>query len=179
MYDAAQRAMKLESLAKHIAVRFALPWRKLFVSVSYPPAGAHRRQPANLDHQWTGNPNETHGFLAINPAAVKNTLGAAKAILWGLLGTSAARRQLGLVRGDNGDIIAPPDIEAALQNIIQEVGELPPGHGQPPPPGRTRTKTYLCACPGPAGKVYRNTNTPLRALCLVCQTEFQLKGEQK
>jgi hypothetical protein len=158
MFDQAQRSLWLEdqlwpALQKNFPNISHLP-SEVLITVGYPSSGARGRsekiRPAELNRQWTGNPNEKM-FISIHPVYFDTPRNAAKALLFGAGKSTGARwgaRSVGLEKHDDGSITESHETTRRLDVVLADVGDPPAGFGLAFPVRqvqRTRMEKYVCA----------------------------------
>lgn len=149
MYDQSSRSIWLnDQLWPAIRDKFGfttLPEHGLF-TVGYPSSGARGRsdkiKPAEINYQWTGNPNEPFAVF-IHPVYFKSSEDVVKAITFAAAkatrGTRWGAYHVGLKKEDTGDIVYDSDspfastAEANIKAILADVGDPPAGFGMPFP----------------------------------------------
>ena len=158
MFDQAQRSLWLEDqlwakLRDTFPTLKSLP-AEVLITVGYPSSGARGRsekiRPAEINQQWTGNPNEKC-FISIHPVYFDSPANAIKALLYqGSKVTGGARwgpRSVGLTKNDDGSIDASVACQAKIDALLQDIGEPPQGFGIPFPVRtveRARLRKYVC-----------------------------------
>jgi len=149
----------------------------LLVTVGFPSSGARGRsekiRPAELNRQWTGNEGEKDGMLSIHPIYFDRPRNVLAASLFGLAKHISARwgpSRVGLEK-NGADIIATPEVEAKLAEIVALIPEPPSGYGVPFPVrqvsrGRLRRYTASGNCSnGEPHPVIRSASDTLNVTC--------------
>lgn len=196
MFDQSSRTIWLnDSLWPKIREQFGfstLPSHGLF-TVGYPSSGARGRsekiKPAEINYQWTGNPNEPFMVL-VHPVYFDTPENVIKAIAFAAAKATRGARwgpsHVGLTKQDDGCITANHDAEVKIKAIMADVGDPPPGYGLPFPVKdvqRARLLEYRCesACTKDYGARLGHTHPRIRIasplselLCSCCGAAYKL-----
>jgi hypothetical protein len=195
MFDQSERSIWLnDSLWPKIRSEFGfhtLPEHGLF-TVGYPSSGARGRsdkiKPAEINYQWTGNPNEPFAVF-IHPVYFRSSEDVVKAIAFAAAKATRGNRwgaqHAGLCKHDDGTIVADATAQARIATILADVGEPPQGYGMPFPVRevqRARLRRYVCKtfCIGNGngynGKhpIIRAASDTLEVVCKQCGEAYQL-----
>jgi hypothetical protein len=132
----------------------SLPAHGLF-TVGYPSSGARGRsdkiRPAEINYQWTGNPNEPFAVF-IHPVYFDKPENIVKAIAFAAAKATRGARwgafKVGLEKENDGTIIATPEAQVKIDEVLRDVGDPPAGYGMAFPVRRvqrTRLRKYVCA----------------------------------
>ncbi len=158
VFDQAQRSLWLEDqlwpkLREKFSFISGMPGEVL-ITVGYPSSGARGKsekiKPAEVNNQWTGNPNEKQ-FISIHPVYFTSSRNAAKALLFGAAKSRNARwgpDNVGLSKEDDGALTETTATSVKLDEVLADVGEPPAGFGIAFPVRdvqRTRLNKYQCA----------------------------------
>jgi hypothetical protein len=127
---------------------------EVLITVGYPSSGARGRsekiKPAEINSQWTGNPNEKL-FISIHPVYFDTPINMAKALLFQTskvtMGHRWGPRKVGLSKKSDGTIDADFNTQQKIDEILKDIGDPPSGHGIAFPVRevqRTRLRKHVC-----------------------------------